>query len=73
MQFRGLGDPSGLKLCELLHSKGNQKQNKKRTLRMGENICKPSNCQKINLQNIQRARADQYKNKQLIPKNGWKI
>ena len=28
---------------KLLHSKGNHKQNKKTTLRMGENVCKRSN------------------------------
>ena len=50
---------------KLLHSKGNHKQDKKTTLRMGENICKVSNWQKINLQNIQGAHAPQYeKNKQ---------
>ena len=52
----------------LLHSKGNHKQDEK-TLRMGENICKPSNGHRINLQNIQAAHAAQYqKNKQPNPK-----
>ena len=50
---------------ELLHSKGNHKQDEKTTLRMGENICKRSNGQRINLQNLQTAHAAQYqKNKQ---------
>ena len=34
---------------KLLHSKGNHKQDEKTTLRMGENICKWSNWQRINL------------------------
>ena len=38
---------------KVLHSKGHQKQNKKTALRMGENLCKCSNLQGINLQNIQ--------------------
>ena len=37
---------------KLLHSQGNHKQDEKTTLRMGENICKPINGQRINLQNI---------------------
>ena len=52
-----------------MHSKGNHKQDEKTTLRMGDNICKWSNWQRINLQNIQAAHAAQYqKNKQLNPK-----
>ena len=39
-------------LKKLLHSKGNYKQNEKTTLRMGENIFKLINGQRINLQNI---------------------
>ena len=40
---------------------------------MGENICKWSNQQGINLQDIQTARAAQYQNnKQLNQKNGQK-
>ena len=35
-----------------LHSKGNYKQNKKTTHRIAENICKWSNQQGINFQNI---------------------
>ena len=47
-----------------MHSKGNHKQDEKITHRMGENICKWSNGQRINLQNIQTAHAAQYqKNK----------
>ena len=34
---------------KLLHSKGNHKQDEKTTLRMGENICKRINGQRINL------------------------
>ena len=56
---------------KLFHSKGKHKQDEKTTLRMGENICKWSNWQKINLQNIQAAHAAQYqKNKQASPKMG---
>ena len=43
--------------------KGNHKQNGKTTLRMRENICKWTNWQEINLQNIQTAHAVQYKKK----------
>ena len=43
-----------------LHSKGNHKQDEKTTLRMGEHICKWSNWQRINLQNLQAAHAAQY-------------
>ena len=54
-----------------MHSKGNYKQDEKTTLRMGENICKRSNGQWINLQNIQTAHAALYqKNKQLSQKMG---
>ena len=56
---------------KLLHSKGKHKQDEKTTFRMGENICKRSNGQRINLQNIQAAHAAQYqKNKQPNPKMG---
>ena len=55
----------------LLHSKGNHKQDEKTTLRMGENICKRSNWQRINHHNIQAADVAQYqKNKQPNPKMG---
>ena len=46
---------------KLLHSKGNHKQDKKTTLRMGENICKQTNWEMINLQNIKAALAAQCK------------
>ena len=46
---------------KLLHNKGNNEQNEKTTHRMGENICKQSDQQGINLQNIQIAHAPQYK------------
>ena len=53
---------------KLLHNKGNHKQDQKTTLRMGKNICKWSNWQRINLQNLH---AVQYqKNKQPNPKMG---
>ena len=67
---------------KLLHSKAVQdkktskqdkqdKQDKKITLRMGENICKWSNWQRINLQNLQAAHAAQcQKNNQPNPKMG---
>ena len=44
-------------------SKGNHKQNKKTTCRTGENICKWSDWQGINLQNKQTAYAAQLKKK----------
>ena len=37
-----------------MHSKGNHKQDEKTTLRMGENICKRNNGQRITLPNIQK-------------------
>ena len=50
-----------------MHSKGNYKQGKKTTLRMGENNSKG----KINFQNIQAAHITQYqKNKQPSQKAG---
>ena len=52
-----------------MHNKGNHKQDKKTTLRMGENICKWNNRQRINLQNIQTAHGAQYpKNKNPVKK-----
>ena len=52
-----------------MHSKRNHKQDEKTTLRIGQNICKRSNWQRINLQTIQAAHEAQYqKNKQPIPK-----
>ena len=45
---------------KLLQSKGNHKQEEKTTLRMGENICKRINRQRINLQNIQTVHTAQY-------------
>ena len=56
---------------KLLHGKGSHKQNEKTTHRMGENICKWCNWQRINLQNLQIAYAAQYqKNKQPNQKMG---
>ena len=43
-----------------MQSKGNYKQDEKTTRRMGENICKRINGQRINLQNLQAAHAAQY-------------
>ena len=54
-----------------MHSKGNNKQNKKTTYGLGENICKWCDQQGLNFQNIQRAPMIQYqKNKQPNPKMG---
>ena len=47
------------KLNELLHSKGNHKQTEKTTYRMGENICKQLDPQRLNFQNIQIAHTTQ--------------
>ena len=52
----------------LLHSKGNYKQDKKPTLRMGENICKWNKRQRINLQNIQTAHAAHYQKNNPVKK-----
>ena len=58
---------------KLLHNKGKHKEDEKTTLRMGENICKWSNWQGINLQNLQAAHAAQYqKNQTTQSKNGQK-
>ena len=58
---------------KLLHNKGNHKQDEKTTLRMGENICKWSKWQRINLQNVQATHAAQYQKKQTTQsKNGQK-
>ena len=51
-------------------SKGNHKQDEKTTFRMGENVSKQSNGQRINLQNIQTAHGTQYQKKQPNPKMG---
>ena len=52
-------------------AKGNHQQNKKKTHRMGENICKQSDQKGIYLQNLQAAHAAQYgKKKQPNPKMG---
>ena len=56
---------------KLLHSKGNHKQNKKTTHRMGENTWKQCDRQGTNLQNIQTVHATQYqKTKQPNQKMG---
>ena len=46
-------------IYKLLHSKWNYKQNEKTTYRLGENICKWCDWQRINFQNIQRAHTTQ--------------
>ena len=59
--------------CINLHSyqQGKRIQDEKTTLRMGENICKWSNWQRINLQDLQAVHTAQYqKNKQPNPKMG---
>ena len=57
----------------LSHSKGNHKQNEKRTYVMGENICKQCDQQGLNFQNIQTAHKTQQQNKQTTQlKNGQK-
>ena len=59
---------------EKWYSKGNRKQNKNTTHRMGENICKWWDWQGINLQNIQITHAAQYQRKQTTQsKNGKKV
>ena len=55
---------------KLLHSKGHHKQDEKTTIRMGKNICKQSNRQRINIRNIQAANVAQYQKKQPNPKMG---
>ena len=47
----------------VLDNKRNHKQNKKTTHRMGENICKHSDLQDINLQNIKTGHKAQYQKK----------
>ena len=51
-----------------MHSIGNNKQNEKTAHRMGENICKWSDQQAVNLQNIQTAHAAQYKKNNPVKK-----
>ena len=48
----------------LMNSKENHKQNKKTTHRMGENICKWYNQQRIIVQNLQTPHAAQLKKNQ---------
>ena len=43
-----------------MHSKGNHKQDEKTALRVGENICKENNRQRVNLQNLPAAHTAQY-------------
>ena len=56
---------------KLLHSQGNHKQNEKTTLRMGENVCKQSNPQRIHLQNLQTAHETQHKANTNNPIKKW--
>ena len=53
---------------KFLHSKGNHKQNEKTVHRMGENICRRSGQEEINLQNVQIAHEDLYPKKSPIKK-----
>ena len=59
--------------CKLFSSKGNHKQNEKRTYRMGEKICKQCNQQWINPQNIQTDYTAQIKNQTTQSKTGQEI
>ena len=51
-----------------MHSKGNHTQNEKTTYRMGENICKQCDQQRINLQSLDTAHEAQSKKIFLIKK-----
>ena len=54
-----------------MHNEGNYKQGKKTAFRMGENTCKRSNLQIINIKNIQATPAAQFqKNKRPNQKMG---
>ena len=55
-----------------MYSKGNHKQVEKITFRMGENSCKWSNRQRINLQNTPTAHGVQYQNANNHQKMGRK-
>ena len=56
---------------KFLHSKGNHKQNKKRTYGLGENICKWCNRQELYFQNNQTTHiTQQQKNKYTNQKMG---
>ena len=66
---------------KLLHSKGNhqssidghkRKQNEKTAYWMGENICKWSDQQGVNMLKIPRTHTTQYQEKKKIKKNGQK-
>ena len=48
-----------IKLNNLMHSKGNHKQNEETTYRMGENICKICDWEGLNFQNILTAHTTQ--------------
>ena len=54
-----------------MHSKWSHKQDEKTTLRMGENIYKWNNRQRINLQTIQTAHGAQYQKKKPIQFKKW--
>ena len=56
---------------KLLQSKGNQKENKKTTYRMGENSFKRCNWQGLNLQNIQTTHTTQQQQKTNNPIKKW--
>ena len=56
-----------------MHCRGNCKQSEKKTLRMGENICKWSDRQGVNLLNTQTAQAGQSKKQITQSKSEQKI
>ena len=61
-------------IYELLHSKGNHKENRKTVYGMGEGICKQCDEKWLNFQNKQIAHTAQYQKKPKQPnqKNGQK-
>ena len=59
-----------IKIKSLCTAKETIKKNEKMTLKTRENICKQSDQQGINLQNIQTAEAAPYQKTQLNTKNG---
>ena len=54
-----------------LHSKGNHKQNEKTTYRLGENICKWCDQQRLNFENKQAGHESQCPKKKKIPIKKW--
>ena len=58
---------------KLLHSKGNHKQNKKATYRLGGNICKPCDQQGFLISKIYKTDHTTISKKQKPNKNGQKM